>query len=246
MAEVDKDLFVDENTPKLEKEKRLKALCKKDYKMRASSGKSSAFCYSLYPDLKKSRGKKVSKKFKSLFESDEEKIMKKCGPAKRCMDWIAFYERYDVTRDETGKGVAVQKIPSWSELIAPNLAKSVTTLLPVGLEMYQSDYYLKEMQNQAAHQMEVNYYRENWPIHTYFWDMGYRGFDDGYVGGPTMGNPGVTGIGAIGNPYQGVGAWNPYGLSGVTPAQQGLYNFNPYFNGNFQNGNTYSYGQLKY
>lgn len=247
MAEVDKDLFVDESTDKKEKEKKLKKICKKDYEMRASTGKSSAFCYSLFPDLKKKKlSKRISEGYNNLFLSDEEKIMKKCGPAKRCMDWIAFYERYDVTRDETGKGVAVQKIPSWSELIAPNLAKSVNTLIPVGLEMYTSDYYLKEMQNQAAHQINVNYYRENWPIHTHFWDMGYRGFTDGYVGGPTPENPGVVGYGAIGNPYQGVGDWNPYGLSGITPSQMGLFNFNPYHFGNFQQGNTFTYQQLAY
>jgi hypothetical protein len=241
MAEVDKDLFVDEFTDKKEKEKKLKKLCKKDYDMRASAGKSSAFCYSMFPDLKKKKlSKRISEGYNNLFLSDEEKIMKKCGPAKRCFDWIAFWETYDVTRDETGKGVAVEKIPTWSELIAPNLAKSVNTLLPVGLEMYTSDYYLKEMQNQAAHQMEVNYYRENWPIHTHFWDHGYRGFTDGYVGGPTPENPGVTGIGAIGNPYAGIGAWNPYGLSGS------LYNFNPYYFGNFQNGNTFTHQQLQY
>ena len=228
------------------KEKKLKKLCKKDYELRGKVGKSSAFCYSLYPDLKKPKAsKRISQKFNNLFLSEEEKIMKKCGPAKRCMDWIAFWETYDVTRDETGKGIAVKRIPSWSDLIAPNLAKSVNTLLPVGLEMYTSDNYLKEMQNQAAHQINVNYYRENWPIHTYFWDNGYRGFDDGYVGGPTPESPGVTGIGAIGNPYAGVGQWNPFGLSGVLPGQ-GLYNFNPYYFGNFQNGNTFSHQQLSY
>jgi len=247
MAEVDKDLFVDESTPKKEKEKKLKKLCKKDYDLRAKIGQSSRLCYSLYPGLKKEKtSKKISRKFNNLFLSDEEKIMKKCGPARRCMDWVAFYERYDVTRDETGKGVAVTKNPTWSELIAPELAKSVTTLLPVGLEMYTSDNYLKEMQNQAAHQMEVNYYRENWPIHTHFWDRGHRGFSDGYVGGPTPENPGVVGYGAIGNPYQGVGDWNPYGLSGALSGTMGLYNFNPYYYGNFQYGNTFSYQQLQY
>ncbi|RLA64432.1 MAG: hypothetical protein DRQ88_03705 [Epsilonproteobacteria bacterium] len=247
MAEVDKDLFIDDSTPIKEKEKELKKVCKKDYEMHAKDKNNSSFCFSLYPDLKKEKlSKKISKNFNNLFLSDEEKVMKKCGPAKRCLDWIAFYQRYDVTRDDTGKGVAVQKIPSWGELIAPNLAKSVNTLLPVGLEMYTSDYYLKQMQDQAAYQMEVNVYREKYPTRTYYWDMGYRGFTDGYVGGPTPENPGVVGYGAIGNPYQGVGDWNPYGLSGVLPSQMGLYNYNPYYFGNFQQGNTFSYQQLTY
>lgn len=239
IAEVDPNLFIHKDSTQLGRKNKLNQLCKDNFTLVGSRFSSGDFCINIFVP----EGTLVNK-IKGKITGEKPQAKTQCGPAPYCMDWMSFYEKYDIERDDTGKILYIKRNASWSELIAPELAKSVNTLAPLGLQMYQSDQYLKVMQNQAAHQIQVNHYRKNYPLHTYLWDKGYRGFTDGYVGGPTLKNPGVTGYGALGNPYAGYGAWNPYGLSGVLPYQLGMYSYNPYFNGNFQYGSTYTFNQL--
>lgn len=239
IAEVEPNLFIHKDSTQLGRKNKLNQLCKENFTLVGSRFSSGDFCSNLYVP----EGTLVDK-VKRKITREKPPVKTQCGPAPYCMDWMSFYEKYDIERDDSGKILYIKRGASWSDLIAPELAKSVNTLAPLGLQMYQSDQYLKVMQNQAAYQMQVNTYRKNYPLHTYLWDKGYRGFTDGYVGGPTLKNPGVTGYGALGNPYAGYGAWNPYGLSGVLPYQLGMYSYNPYFNGNFQYGSTYTFNQL--
>lgn len=239
IAEVDPNLFIHKDSTQLGRKNKLNQLCKENFTLVGSRFSSGDFCSNLYVP-----GGTLVDKVKGKITGEKPQAKGQCGPAPYCMDWMSFYEKYDIERDDTGKILSIKRLATNSELVAPALANSVLTLAPLGLQMYQSDQYLKVMQNQAAYQAQVNVYRKNYPLHTYLWDKGYRGFTDGYVGGPTLKNPGVTGYGALGNPYAGYGAWNPYGLSGVLPYQLGMYSYNPYFSGNFQYGSTYTFNQL--
>jgi CRISPR/Cas system-associated protein endoribonuclease Cas2 len=239
IAEVDGNLFIHKDSTQLGRKNKLNQLCKENFTLVGSRFSSGDFCSNLYAP-----GGTAVDKIKRKITGEKPQAKTQCGPAPYCMDWMAFYEKYDIERDDSGKILSIKRLATNSELVAPALANSVLTLAPLGLQMYQSDQYLKVMQNQAAYQAQVNMYRKNYPNHTFMWDRGYRGFTDGYVGGPTLQNPGVTGYGALGNPYAGYGAWNPYGLSGVLPYQLGMYSYNPYYNGNFQFGSTYTFNQL--
>jgi hypothetical protein len=241
IAEVQPNLFVHKDSTQLGRKNKLNQLCRENFTLVGSRFSSGDLCTNVFvPEAP------LAEKIKEKVTGKKAPVKGQCGPAPYCMDWMSFYKNYDIERDDTGKILYIKKGKSWSDMIAPELAKSVLTIAPVGLEMYQSDQYLKVMQNQAAYQMQVNHYRKNYPLHTYMWDRGYRNFSDGYVGGPTLKNPGVTGYGALGNPYAGYGEWNPYGLSGVLPYQLGMYSYNPYFNGNFQFGSTYTFNQLSH
>ncbi len=181
---------------------------------------------------------KLSKK----REEGKKGISKSYKKEEKEFNWAGLYANNYVERDEYGNIISIVKKPKTVDYLMPNLIRGMNEMVPVGTHYIASKSYLDVMAKQAKQQNIINSYRSISPYKTFLWDLGYRGFDPNYIGGPTPWFPGTTGIGSLGrtNTYAGMGIYIPYaGQYGGRWIQGQL---NPLNYSTFQFGAQYTYG----
>lgn len=162
---------------------------------------------------------------------------------KKEFNWAGLYANNYVQRDDYGRIISIVKKPTTADYLMPNLLRSMNEMAPVGAYYLGSQGHLDVMAEQAKQQNIINSYRATAPLHTKLWDLGYRGFDSKYIGGPTPWFPGTTGIGALGrtHTFGGMGVFVPYG--GQYGGRWIHGQLNPLNYSTFQFGAQYTYGQ---
>lgn len=184
---------------------------------------------------------KISKKKDEKANPEKYKKQKAAAQKKQSVDWMKFYSNNYVERDHTGRITSITKRPSTADFIMPHILRGMNEMVPVGVNYIASEKYLEAMGKQAEQQNIINSYREIAPQHAYLWDLGYRGFGNTFIGGPTPWFTGTTGIGALGRS-------NTLGGQGIFLPYQGQYGgkwiagqLNPLNYSTFQFGANYTY-----